>query len=476
MAENKNRRFFENDTLITSFVPTDLTDVGQGTLLYEAYHHKLRYCEGVGWIVYGEGTWTQSETGAQGYSQRLTDLQMQEAEAMQMAEIKASNAISSNSQNFASYVMTRRSSARIASALKEAKPKMSIKASMLDGDPLILNTPDGEINLETGEMQPHDPEHFITHMTSYAPSDKGAEQWAEFIRQISCNDEKLAGFLKQIAGMAAIGKVYEERLFIALGSGGNGKSTFFNALQEVLGDYACTIRSELLVASNDSGKKFEYASLRGKRFAVAEELGENRQLDSAQVKQLCSTGDINAQLKGKDVFTFKPSHTIVLCTNHMPSVKVIDSGTWDRLIVLPFNGRFRGQANEVKNYGNYLAKNCGGAILQWVIDGAREYIQNDYKLIIPNCISSAIEQYRQENDWLTDFFNEYIALDKNEDTYGNELYEAYTTFCNEHGERTLPMSSVIPMIASKAGVMKKRTKRGNVYCGLRIKDEFERAG
>ena len=64
--------------------------------------------------------------------------------------------------------------------------------------------------------------------------------------------------------MAAIGKVYEERLFIALGSGGNGKSTFFNALQEVLGDYACTIRSELLVASNDSGKKFEYASLREK--------------------------------------------------------------------------------------------------------------------------------------------------------------------------------------------------------------------
>ena len=289
---------------------------------------------------------------------------------------------------------------------------MSIKASMLDGDPLILNTPDGEINLETGEMQPHDPEHFITHMTSNAPSDKGAELWAEFIRQISCNDEELAGFLKQIAGMAAIGKVYEERLFIALGSGGNGKSTFFNALQEVLGDYACTIRSELLVASNDSGKKFEYASLREKRFAVAEELGENRQLDSAQAKQLCSTGDINAQFKGKDVFTFKPSHTIVLCTNHMPSVKVIDSGTWDRLIVLPFSGRFRGQANEIKNYGNYLAKNCGGAILQWVIDGAREYIQNDYKLIIPNCISSAIEQYRQENDWLTDFLTSILHWTK----------------------------------------------------------------
>ncbi len=190
---------------------------------------------------------------------------------------------------------------------------------------------------------------------------------------------------------------------------------------------------------------------------------------------LCSTGDINAQFKGKDVFTFKPSHSIVLCTNHMPSVKVMDSGTWDRLIVVPFRGRFRSQENEIKNYGNYLVRACGGAILSWIIDGAREYIRNDYKLDIPECIISATEQYQQENDWLTDFFNEWVALDKNEDTYGSDIYEAYTSFCSEHGERMLPMSSVLPLVETKAGATKKRTKKGNVYQGLRIISEFERA-
>ena len=174
---------------------------------------------------------------------------------------------------------------------------------------------------------------------------------------------------------------------------------------------------------------------------------------------MCSTGDINAQFKGKDVFTFKPSHSIVLCTNHMPSVKVMDSGTWDRLIVVPFRGRFRSQENEIKNYGNYLVRACGGAILSWIIDGAREYIRNDYKLDIPECIISATEQYQQENDWLTDFFNEWVALDKNEDTYGSDIYGAYTSFCSEHGERMLPMSSVLPLVATKAGATKKRTKR-----------------
>ena len=120
-------------------------------------------------------------------------------------------------------------------------------------------------------------------------------------------------------------------------------------------------------------------------------------------------------------------------------------------------------------------RTCGGAILSWIIDGAREYICNDYKLDIPECISSATEQYQQENDWLTDFFNEWVALDKNEDTYGSDIYGAYTSFCSEHGERMLPMSSVLPLVATKAGATKKRTKKGNVYQGLRIISEFERA-
>ena len=79
---DEHTQMYENDSLIESFIPTDFTDVGQGTVLYEAYHHKLRYCEGVGWIAYNGGLWEPSETAAHSYSQRLTDLQMQEAKTM----------------------------------------------------------------------------------------------------------------------------------------------------------------------------------------------------------------------------------------------------------------------------------------------------------------------------------------------------------------------------------------------------------
>ena len=38
---DEHTQMHENDSLIESFIPTDFTDVGQGTVLYEAYHHKL---------------------------------------------------------------------------------------------------------------------------------------------------------------------------------------------------------------------------------------------------------------------------------------------------------------------------------------------------------------------------------------------------------------------------------------------------
>ena len=469
MAEGNKLDIIENDSLLNTFEPADYSDVGQGKLLACAYKHCLCYCDGIGWLIYRDGIWVQSDIEAHSYSQKLTDLQLQEAMSNRLSSLSKGSSSTSNGEKYLEYVRCRRSSARITATLKEAKPMLSIEVSSLDADPLILNTPCGEVDLKTGTIVPHDPEHHITHMTRISPSDEGYERWAEFLSQIACGDEAVVDFLQQFAGMAAVGKVYEERLVIAIGSGGNGKSTFFNTIQDVLGDYAGTIRSELMISSNDSGKKFEYARLRGKRFIIAEELEEDKQLDTAAVKHLCSTGDISAQFKGKDIFTFKPSHSTVLCTNHMPTVKAVDSGTWDRLIVIPFNGRFRNQATEVKNYSAYLVEHCGGAILKWIIEGAQKYIQNDNKLVIPDILQAALNEYKVENDWAADFFADSLVFESGRSCSASELYDAYKKFCDCAGINTLPQTVVMPRIAAHPDVTKKRTGKGIQYEGVGIK-------
>ena len=92
----------------------------------------------------------------------------------------------------------------------------------------------------------------------------------------------------------------------------SGKSTLFNLLAYVLGDYAGNLSAETLTANCRKNKSPEYAELRGRRLVIAAELEEGMRFDTAIIKKLCSTDPILAEPKYKKPFTFIPSHTVVL--------------------------------------------------------------------------------------------------------------------------------------------------------------------
>ena len=122
--------------------------------------------------------------------------------------------------------------------------------------------------------------------------------------------------------------------------------------------------------------------MRGQRLVIAAELEEGTRLNTATVKQMCSTDEVYAEKKYKDPFSFVPSHTLVLYTNHLPKVGAIDAGTWRRLIVVPFNARITG-SGDIKNYAEYLYENAGPAILAWMIEGAKRVIDMEFHITLP---------------------------------------------------------------------------------------------
>ena len=162
-----------------------------------------------------------------------------------------------------------------------------------------------------------------------------------------------------ICGLAAIGKVYVEALIIAYGDGRNGKSTFWNAISRVLGLYSGNISADTLTVGCRRNIKPEMAEVKGKRLLIAAEMQEGARLNDSTVKQLCSTDDVFAEKKYKDPFSFKPCHTLVLYTNHLPRVSASDDGIWRRLIVIPFNAKITG-SSDIKNYSEYLYDNAAG--------------------------------------------------------------------------------------------------------------------
>ena len=468
-----------------SFKPQMFTDLGQAELFSKIYYKKLRYSTATRYLYYDGKIWEESDTKARHLAQCLTQCQFNEAqkELREAREMEDSALVKRNkdergkakvkikqAEQYRQYAYNRQNTNRIDATLKEACPLLEIDTKMLDKDCFKLNTPDGTIDLKTKELKPHSFEDYCTKITTKSPSNEGMKTWKEFLSVITCGDKELEEYLQYVAGMIAVGKVFGEHLIIAYGCGKNGKSTFFNLLARVLGSYSGSLSSEVLTANCRKNKSPEYAELRGKRLAIAAELEDGMRLDTSIVKKLCSTDPIQAEKKYKAPFSYVPSHTVVLYTNHLPSVSALDNGTWRRLIVIPFNAVIADN-EDIKNYAECLFENAGGAVMKWIVEGAGKYISNDYKIEPPRVVEEAINTYRAENDWISNYISECCEVDRTFEQPSGTLYQDYRKYCKGMGE-TPKNQAVFNKALLEKGYSKRTTSKGKFIKGLRLRTKF----
>ena len=446
-----------------SYKPDDFTDVGQASVLAKYFSNELRYSPATHFIRFKECYWEESDIGAQAVVHELTRRQLVEAEK-EMAEAKkqltdcgAQELIDEKgkkatelmnekqleilnrylaAQAYKKFVLGRRESKYISACLKEVKPMIEIATSELDSDPFLICTPRATYDLRKGieSARPHEPSDFITKITAASPSDKGKQIWLDCLNKIFAKNPELIDYVHMVCGLAAIGKVMVEGMIIAYGDGGNGKSTFWNAIFRTLGLYSGKISADTLTTSCKRNTKPEMAEAKGKRLLIASESQQGARLDESMVKQLCSTDEVEAEKKYKDPFHFVPCHTLVLYTNYLPRVSGIDDGIWSRLFVIPFNNKLRGGKGDIKNYADFLFENAGEYIMKWIIEGAKKVIDIDYHLPTPKVVQDAIDEYREQNNWFNHFIEDCCEVDSKAKVSSSALYSAYRKYSAENGE------------------------------------------
>ena len=482
------------------FRPEDYSDLGQAKIFAGQVQGELAYTDATEYLCYQENHWVESKQLAVGRCEAFLDTQLEEAErTLEMthkmlldsgvdAETiskggkvleKAVDDISRKAYieyrsalTYRTFVMKRRDMKYISATLQAAKLMLLKDIADFDSQAFLLNTPTATYDLQKGVNggRPHNPEDYLTKMTAVSPNNVGEEIWKDALHCFFCGDQSLTDYVQQICGLCAIGKVYQEALIIAYGEGSNGKSTFWNAVSRVLGSYSGTMSADALTVGCKRNVKPEMAELKGKRLVIAAELEEGMRLNTAVIKQLCSTDEIQAEKKYKDPFRYTPAHTLVLYTNHLPRVGANDAGTWRRLIVIPFLAKLEGKS-DIKNFADYLVKEAGGAILSWVMEGAKQVIDRHFKLEVPQCVKNAIHAYRESNDWMSAFLEDCCEVDKTYQQKSGELYQEYRAYCARNGEYTRSTTDFYTGLEN-AGFERKRTKKGVIVYGLKIKSEF----
>ncbi len=480
-----------------SLKPKDYSDLGQATVFSSEYADELVYTEGTDYLRYDGTVWREKRQYAVGAVEDFLDLQLEEA----LMELDASSEEVVNlgydekamkKKDFASsitedelriieryerakqyyaFVMKRRDMKYVNATLQLSKPKLERDISELDSDGFLLNTPDGTYNLYKGldGRREHRADDLLTHITNFTPGDEGKEIWQETLERIFCRDRELIEYVQKIVGLAVIGKVYQEAMIIAFGSGSNGKSTFWNTISHVLGTYSATMSADSLTVGCKRNVKPEMAELKGKRLVISAELEEGMRLNTSIIKQLTSTDQIHAEKKYKDPFHFTPSHTLVLYTNYLPRVGANDEGTWRRLIVVPFNAVMKGSGDK-KNYTEYLIGNAGPAVMKWIIEGAEKVIKDEFKPQPPKVVVDASAKYREDCDWFNAFVNDECEKDRSYMQKSGQLYTEYRQWCQRMGEFVRSTSEFYQALEN-AGYVRKKGPSCTLIQGLRLREE-----
>lgn len=462
--------------------PPDYSDAGNATVFSRLFRGRLIYVDALGWLWWDGKRWARDDHKATALAieytgQMYEDALIRYSDALHHeADIKAdpdagqdaTKRAKTNVEAAKAYLrhaQQSRNNNRILNMLALSRPTLVVKAEELDSNPFDLNTPAGIVDLKTGDIRPHDPKAYCSQITKAKPGKGGKALWDHFLETITCEDEELIDFLQQVAGMALIGAVYEEGIIIAHGGGRNGKSTFFNALADALGDYSGGIAITTLTTDRGS-KGASLATLRGKRLVVTGELEEHQRLSIATLKQLGSTDKLTIEEKYHAPETITQSHTLCLFTNHLPRVGSTDGGTWRRLTVIPFNATIEASAG-IQNYAEVLAKKAGGAILTWAIDGAVRFCRNGYKLDKPQAVERVTQEYREREDWLSNFINERCIKGPNERASASALYSVYKEWAASTGDYVRRLNDFNSAMEI-AGYQKIRPNNKKSWLGLSI--------
>lgn len=303
----------------------------------------------------------------------------------------------------------------------------------LDRDPFLFNVSNGTIDLKTGRLKPHDREDLITKLVliNYNP-DAECPIWMKFLDETTEGNQDLMDYLQLMFGVCLTGDMLDQVFFYLYGLGQNGKSTLTDKLLEITGDYGMRVDSEMfMLADRGRGGATEaIANIRGKRVIVSSEVPEGRTLNTGLLKDLTGGGElIRARRLYEHEIEFKPTCKITMFGNHKPTIRESTLALWRRLKLIPFKHTVL-EKDRDQFLGQRLSTELPG-ILAWAVRGCLIW-QSVRFLTEPEVITSAISEYRSEEDILADFLADKCNVGANQSVSQAELKKAYHKWCEDN--------------------------------------------
>jgi len=443
-----------------------LTDSTNAARLIREHGEDIRYNKAwKKWIVWNGKFWETDESGCLVHEKGLEMVRNIYDEILKTDDHRERLEI----ENFAKISESVRRRESFVKAAQYVKI-LNITSDSLDHDNWLLNVANGTLHILTGEFTEHRRENLITKIANveYKP-EADCPIWKQFIREIMAYNSELITFIQTAAGWSLSGDITEQTMFILYGRGANGKSTFINTIQHILGDYSTSTNTETFMRKNGDQYTNDLARLRGTRFVTTTEAEQGRRLSEPLIKKITGNDPMTARFLYGEFFTFIPTFKVWMATNYKPVIKGTDYGIWRRIMLIPFTTTIEKEKQD-RQLEEKLRGEASG-ILNWLLEGAARWRKE--RLQAPNIVLKAIDEYRGEMDVIGIFLQEQCRVDFDLQVKIKDLYKSYSDWCEENKERAVNERSFSTRL-KEMGYEQKRTSEARYWAGLGLINKNEK--
>lgn len=217
------------------------------------------------------------------------------------------------------------------------------------------------------------------------------------------------------------------KAFILTGDKANGKSTFINMLEDLLGELNYSS-----LGLNFLGTRFHTAELFGKLANLGNDISDTYIEDTATFKQVVTGDTIETERKGKDPFSFKPYCTLVFSANDIPRTKDRTGAVLRRLVIIPFNATFNKDDPDFNPHirEDLKSQECIEYFIRLSIEGLKRVMANKV-FTDSKAVQNQKDEYERENNPVLAFID---AVGQNAiiNEPCNDVYQRYKLFCTEN--------------------------------------------
>lgn len=326
-------------------------------------------------------------------------------------------------------------SVKCASTIDELFDRQVYEDKDKNGDTsFLINLNNKTYDLKADCCYDHKKENYLTKILDYKYDPKAkCLRWEKFIREVLCDDKELINFIQQLVGYCLTGDSSEQYLFFLYGSGANGKSIFMRVLDELLGSYYRQSPSNLLMTSASKATiRTDIADLKGYRVTATSETSGRRTFDPVLIKTLTGGDKVSERHLWAGHINFVNRTKIFVIGNQKPKIQDNGHAIWRRMCLIPFLHRVSKAEHETElKLMRQFKKELPG-ILNWAIEGYRNYVKQGSTLQFPRIIKEATDTYEIDSDKVLRFLTERCLTGETvkKPSQLSVIHEAYRKWCS----------------------------------------------